>query len=389
MERRLVTVADPAPSGQERQSILFLLPTLAGGGSERVALTVIRHLDRSRFDVTLAVVDTRGARYLSDVPPDVRFIDLQCGRVRNSGPAILRIVWQVRPGVIFSGMAHLSLAIALLRPLLPRTVRLIARETAGLDEVLRGAPGERIWRFGCRVLYRRFDTVICQSRRMREDLLKQVGLPPEKASIIRNPVDLERIRFLAAEPLPEWALMARRRDPARIHLLAAGRLSEEKGFDMLVDAIARLADRRVHLTILGEGPLRSVLERRIESLGLAAQIDLPGFDANPYRWMGRAEAFVLSSRHEAFPNVVLESLACGVPVIATPATGGVLELLRGREGCIVAPEVSDRALAQAIRMYVDDRSERSWQWDLEEYDADRVCERYTRVFLGAEHVGEP
>src|SRR5215831_17623412 len=102
-----------------RTRVLFLIPTLTGGGAERVIVTILRHLDRGRFLPILAVVNTRDAAFMDDVPADVEFIDLRCRRVRYALPKLLKLIRQRRPDVVLSTLGYLNLALAILRPLLP------------------------------------------------------------------------------------------------------------------------------------------------------------------------------------------------------------------------------------------------------------------------------
>ena len=332
-----------------RQSILFLIPSLQGGGAERVVVTLLQHLDRSKFHLALAVVDTREAAYRDDVPEDVEFIDLGCTRVRYALPKIVRLIWQRRPDVVFSTLGHLNLALAIIRPLLPNGVRYIARETSIVSENIRSCGRPSLWRWAYRRFYGRFDSVVCQSQYMRDDLMANFALSAHKAVVINNPVDMDRVRQLAAAPLETGFEPTRGEDGAApIQLVAAGRLSSEKGIDLLIEALALCGNPRLRLTILGEGPLRGDLERLARDKGVSQQVRFAGFQKNPYPFFARADAFVLSSRFEGFPNVVLEALACGTPVIAMPAPGGVKEILEGMPGCVLAESVSAESLAEAI-----------------------------------------
>ena len=112
-----------------KRRVLFLIPTLTGGGAERVVVTLLQHLDRDRFDLALAVVDTRHAAFRDQVPSDVEFIDLGCRRVRHALPKLIRLLWRRRPDVVLSTLGHLNLALAIVRPMLPAGVRYLARET--------------------------------------------------------------------------------------------------------------------------------------------------------------------------------------------------------------------------------------------------------------------
>jgi glycosyltransferase involved in cell wall biosynthesis len=335
-----------------RRQILFLIPSLRGGGAERVIVTLLRYLDRTKFRLALAVVDSRGAAYREDVPEDVEFIDLRCSRVRYALLKIITLIWRRRPTVVFSTLGHLNLALAMIHPLLPNGVRYVARESCVVSEILHQYPKPEWWRWAYRRFYQRFDMVVCQSQDMRNDLVKNFNFPSAKAVVIHNPVDLERIQRLAQEPLAT-GLENQGDSDARINLVAAGRLSHEKGFDLLIEAVALCGNPRLYLTILGEGPLKKELEQLAQAKGVFDQVRFVGFQKNPYPFFARADAFVLSSRFEGFPNVVLEALACGTPVIATPAPGGVREILEGIESCMLTESVTAEALANSLCCFLD------------------------------------
>ena len=327
-----------------RKRVLFMIPTLTGGGAERVIVTILRHLDRRRFIPTLAVVDTRKAVFLDEVPEDIDFIDLRCTRVRYALPKLVKLIWQRRPDVVLSTLGQLNLALAVLRPLLPDGVRYLARETVVVSADAGTKKWPRLWRSAHRHFYRGFDAVICQSRDVQEDLINQFAVPLKKTALIHNPVDLARIRQLAAIPLPV-------NDQGQVRLVSMGRLSHQKGFDMLIDALALCGRPTLRLTILGEGPLRKELEQRAIAKGVAHQVEFAGFQKNPYPFLAAADAFVLSSRYEGLPNVILEALACGTPVIALPAAGGVREILGEVSGCVIAERVTSESLAKAIACF--------------------------------------
>jgi glycosyltransferase involved in cell wall biosynthesis len=333
-----------------RQRVLFIIPTLTGGGAERVVVTLLQHLDRARIEPALAVVDTRHAAFRAEVPADVDFIDLGCTRVLHALPRLARLIWQRRPDSVLSTLGHLNLALAMLRPMLPDTTRYLARETTVLSQGLGEHTFPRGWAYGYRRYYRRFDRVICQSQAMRDDLVAHFRVSPGQTTVINNPLDLERITRTATEPLPPDAPQVQRGlpAPAPVHLVTAGRLVLQKGFDLMIEAIAMAHNTRLHLTVLGDGPERARLEALTHARGLSSRVRFAGFQANPYAYFARADGFVLSSQYEGFPNVVLEALACGTPVIALPAPGGLREIVGPVKGCVLAAEMTAAALSTAL-----------------------------------------
>ena len=159
-----------------------------------------------------------------------------------------------------------------------------------------------------------------------------------------------------------------------INFVSAGRLVASKGFDLLIEALALCGNPRLRLTLLGEGPLREKLEALAKSRGVAGQVRFVGFQSNPYPFFFKADAFVLSSHFEGFPNVVLEALTCGTPVIATPAVGGVREILEGVESCVVVGEITAQSLSGAMGSFTP--SVRLPITVVEPFVVDKIVERY-------------
>lgn len=311
-----------------------------------MVVTLLRTLDRSRFQLSLGVVDLQGAVYLDDLPPDVELIDLRCTRVRQALPGMVRLIRDRRPDLVFSTLGHLNLALAMVRWALPAQTRLIGREATILSQVIGQTGHQRLWRWAYRFFYRRFDRIVCQSQAMFLDLKSAFQVPASLMTVIHNPVDQDRIRGLAGFDGPSGSGLV---GPiGGVQLVAAGRLSREKGFDLLIEALALCANPGMRLTILGEGPLRAELEKLAQARGLQGQVTFHGFQKNPYPFIREADYFVLSSRYEGFPNVVLEALACGTPVLATPL-GPAVEILSGIQGCALAEEISAPALARVMR----------------------------------------
>lgn len=301
-------------------SIAFILPSFAAGGAERVVINLLRLVDRSVLYPILIVLDPRGP--LADqVPDDTIVRSLGQPRLKKALPALIGALRQVRPAVIFSTFTHINMPLLAISPLLGNA-RLLVRE-ANLPSInLTRMPWPWAFRMGFRWLYPKAHGVIASSACMQKDLCA-VGVPTEAVYLLPNPVDETALRSAAMPAI---------RCPGRgLRFVAAGRLSRQKGFDRLLEAMIELPDD-CHCTILGEGPERADLEERISSLDLTSRVRLAGFVSNPAPWIAGADAFVMPSRFEGMPNVALEALALGTPVIATPQSGGIAEV----EGVVLA-----------------------------------------------------
>ena len=360
--------------------VLFLIPNLTVGGTERVIVTLVNHLDRSKFDLTIGVLDTRGAAFLKEqLAVDIKLYDLGVPRVRYALPKLIRFIWRLRPDVVVSTMGHLNIALAAAIPFLPQKTRYVARETCIVSEQLRSSAFWASWAWAYRYFYPRFDRIICQSAYMRDDFAVRFFIPISKLTVINNPLDIDRITKLAQQPLKcPLHNSLERQSKGIVKLVAAGRLSREKGFDILIEAIALSSLRQLSVTILGRGHLLETLRALARSKGVEHQVRFIGFQENPYAFMSRADAFVLCSRHEGFPNVVLEALACGTPIIATPAIGGIKEIAHATGGVQLASAVSAEALSRELRRFVEN-GPRDKIVTLQKFSLGKILEEYSAV----------
>jgi glycosyltransferase involved in cell wall biosynthesis len=281
--------------------------------------------------------------------------------------------------VVFSTLGHLNVFAALLRRFLPAGTRLVARE-AGLAsrEVKYLAPFVFPWLY--RHAYPNCDAIICQSRAMQQDLVGSFGIREDRLCVIPNPVDGASIATRAAEEGPAYAM-----PPDRFNLLAVGRMKPVKGFDLLLDAVARLDSGSFHLTIVGDGPVRGALERQAKALGITGMCTFTGFQPNPFPYMRKADLLMLTSRHEGSPNTALEALALGTPVLALDNPGGTREIVRhGENGWLVPPGSASR-LAEAVRTAAETHlpRDRFRQQIRSAHHPDRIVREYENVLLGS------
>lgn len=314
----------------------------------------------------------------SQIPDDVAYVDLHCRHVRSSIPKILRFLRKTQPDAVLVTVSHLILALAIFRFALPPRTRLVGRETTLISESIKHYPMPPLWAALFKRFYRKIDTMICQSVAMQKDLVENWNYPVAHTVVINNPIDAALVRAKGTQSISNKPPRSADADDL-IRFVAAGRLAPEKGFDLLVQAIAISNNTRIRLTILGEGPLREALTAQVAGLGLQDRVHFLGHVENPFPYFADAHAFILSSRYEGFPNVVLEALACGTPVIATPAPGGTLEILRDFPECVVATAVSAEALGTAIDTWLSRSPAHVDPSPLHRYDVNAICEQYAAV----------
>lgn len=327
----------------QRIRVLLLIPHLGGGGAEQVTALLARGLSAEKYDIHLGLITQAEAEGEGEpLPPWVTVHGLGAKRVRAGSLRLLGLVRRLRPGVVLSGMAHLNFLVLLLRPLFPKGTHVLVRQNATVSAALASGRLPFYTRLLYRLLYPLADRVICQSQDMADDLTSEVGIDPELLAVLPNPIDFAGIRAGRNKPYV-W-------NGAGPHLLAVGRLAPEKGFDLLLEALAEIRREfpRADLLIAGAGREEAALRHQCRSLGLEDAVVFAGRVNRPYRFFEGASLFVLSSRHEGMPNALLEAAAAGLPLVALPASGGVVDLLRNCAGTWLAPEISAPALARVL-----------------------------------------
>jgi glycosyltransferase involved in cell wall biosynthesis len=341
---------NPEKSGPKKLSIY--LPSLRGGGAERVMVTLANGFAARGHSVDLVLAKAEGT-YLSDVADAVRIVDLNAGGVLRSLPGLVGYLGRERPDAMLSAMSHANVIALIARKLSRVPTRLVVSERVSLAAVIKHfkAPRDRLIRKLMRWTYPWADSVTVVAKAMVDDIAEELGIEKSRIHAIYNPVVTTSVSQLSLEIVDHpWFT-----DDGPTIILSVGRLSAQKDFLTLIQAFAQLrAQRRARLLILGEGEDRSLLEKRIQELGLEGDVDLPGFAVNPYAYMRRAGLFVLSSRYEGLPGVLIQAMACGLPIVSTDCPTGPMEILEnGRWGRLV-PVNDVLALAKAMAETMDE-----------------------------------
>lgn len=305
----------------KKNKILFILPALTAGGAERVMITLMNGLDRGRFTPEFLTVSNEGP--LKDlIDPSIPFHSLDCSRVSKSVPKLYRALKAIKPDIVITTMAHMNFFVLLLKPFFP-AARFIVREAITPDFILQEHPRLAPFiKMAYRHLYKRADLVISPAQIIIDGFKKDLNMACKNHVVLPNPVDMKKIRQSEEE---KFVVNESRRKTVRY--VSAGRLHPQKGFDALIKALPALKlPYDWHWTIWGEGSAREHLERLIEAHDLQDNISLPGLSDNPWRYFTQSDCFLMPSRWEGLPNVILEALACGVPSIAAHSSGGIAEI---------------------------------------------------------------
>jgi glycosyltransferase involved in cell wall biosynthesis len=326
--------------------IAFIVPSFGAGGAERVASLLCNWWAKQGHTVSAIAFEASDAERLYTLDAAVTLRQIACFNRRRSlassvATNIRRLIRlrsalnDFRPDVIVSFMTEAN--VVALWAAFGLGIPVVVSERNQPDR-----PGLGAWRRAARRLsYPMAAALVMQTEAIAEWGKKRFRVP---VLVIPNPV----------HPTP---VSKRCEEASGKHLIAVGRLVRQKGFDILISSFAKIA--RAHpnwkLIVYGEGPDRGALEAQIRSLSMTDAISLPGLSRDIAAVYARAALFVLPSRFEGYPNVLLEALASGCPVVATDCPGATAEILQnGRYGVLVPPE-DVHALASALDRLMSDQ----------------------------------
>jgi glycosyltransferase involved in cell wall biosynthesis len=325
--------------------LCIAMPEFAGGGAQRIGVNLANHYAREGRPVSILVFRDQGP-LRAELEPSVRVHSLDTG---SSSPyrAIASALRKLRPDTVLGMYRNVSVPLGLSR-LFFRDYRLVVREANTLNTITAKSKLRRAKNLmKLRWAYGQAAAIISNSTDASNELVQHRVATPERIVFLPNPVDVARIEALATAPCPHrW--LAPGHD--EFTLITSGRLHAQKNQALLLSALElALPDcPRLRLVVMGEGELLGKLQAQARAAGIDGQVDFAGYIDNPYPWVAGADAFVLPSSWEGFPNVMLEAMACRTPVIATDCPGAGAEILeQGHSGSLV-PMDDPAALARAI-----------------------------------------
>jgi glycosyltransferase involved in cell wall biosynthesis len=304
-----------------KTSIFFVVPDLYSGGAQRVFMNLVRTFDRIQFQLTLVILlKPESNHYAGLLPDDIRVIHFNFAKTRQASLALLKLIRTEKPQVVFSTLTHLNFILGIIKIFVGGNIMFVARESSIISSSLKDEKFSHLFRFLYSWVYRNFDLVICQSQAMADDIITNFKLKTLSIKVIYNPVDINMITSRISEP-------ESKRNTKTIQFLCVGRLHQVKGYDRLFQALLRVNGLDYNVRIIGDGPLKVELSQLVSKLGLDTKVTFVGIQENPFQFMRESDCLLMASYYEGLPNVVLEANACGLPVIAFDAPGGIREII--------------------------------------------------------------
>lgn len=360
-------------------------------GAERVVANILNNLNKDKFDISLIELGTLKKvtkDYHGLLSSNIHVYKLNTSHTRYIIPNLRSLIHRLKPDIIFANLTHIAAATLI--------AKLSGFSKAKFIFCIHGQLCKFREKMEATFIGLYADKIIAVSQGLKKDLFQKAWINPEKIQVIYNPVDIRAIEKLAKEKAKKNYLMDK---PV---ILGCGRLTEQKGFSYLIRAMIIVLKeyRNAQLVILGQGEKESELKNLAKSFHIENNIHFLGFVKNPFKYMTRADVFVLSSLWEGFGNVIVEAMTCGKAVVSTDCKSGPREILApdndfnyqtksiefAKYGILVPPK-NPELLAQGILKLLDDADlrEKYSQFGRErvkDFSSDKIIKQYKEFFNG-------
>nr|WP_321459185.1 glycosyltransferase [uncultured Vibrio sp.] len=360
------------------RSITLIIGGLRGGGAEKVCVTLANGLVEQGYSVDLVVLSLNGAVREKELSPQVNLINLNVKHTRHSSFAIYRYLKQAKPQMVLSFNRQISVVLGIIRSVMRLDFTLISRNIIFLS--IAEAKKKGLWHgFIVKNLIKKFyslsDYFIAQSSAMKVDLVDYLGVEASRVEVINNPVCQIIASHQMQISLGEAAIETAIED----YLLCVGRLEEQKAFHYAIEAFSKVAPKypELRLKIVGQGSLEIDLKKCAAKFNVSERVDFEGFQEKMIPYYANAKATLLTSLFEGFPNVLVESITLGTPVVSFDCPSGPSEIIEdGVNGYLVGYQDVD-ALADKVSLVCEGSIIRSeTQKTSDRYTIEKILQSY-------------
>lgn len=328
------------------KKIVLLSSSLAGGGAEGVCVNIANNLALRGWQVDLLVLNLNKAVYLNRISEDVNLINIDKSHTRYSSISLLNYIFKNKPKVFLVFSYELSVMLVILKIIFRLDTKIISRNVSTLSIRIEKLKQKNFWsRYFIgpliKFFYQKLDHVVNQCNGMYNDLIMEYPQLYKRASIVLNPISSQISDYVKSNDLNTVK--------KKNYLLCVGRLEKVKAFDYAIEAFAGVSDRfpNLRLKIVGKGTLEEALKKKTYELSISDRVDFEGFQKNIIPYYLHAQATILTSLYEGYPNALIESIALGTPVISFNCKSGPEEIIQNNiNGILVrhldVPDLRDK-----------------------------------------------
>jgi len=366
----------------DKKKITFFCAIWQMGGVEKVVINLANGLFAKSYAVDICCLDIQeSSSLLPKLSDGINLINLNTKRVRNSFKATYKYLSDNKPDIVFSNFNYITVVILVVSLFVRSNTKYIAIEHSPTPFTNR----KKFVVFSLSILmfltYWRLSKIITVSEGVAHSVAKRVPYAKKKIAVIYNPVFSEDILNKKYEKVEEYIINQWIRDKKPI-ITSVGRFTFVKDYPTLIRAfdLVRHKGYDAKLILIGDGVDKELIEKEVENLGISRYVFMPGFKDNPYKYIRNSSVFVLSSKNEGFPTVLIEALACGVPVVSTDCISGPREILdNGKYGKLVPVGDAEKMAKAIIETLEDEYTSNIGVKRAEEFSIDKALSKYEEV----------
>jgi glycosyltransferase involved in cell wall biosynthesis len=342
-------------------------------------LNLANGIIKAGYNVDMVLVKAKG-EYLKELDDKVNIIDLNSNSAMGSIGNLAKYLKKNQPIAMIAAIENCNVAALIANKIAKVDTKIIVTIHTTLSRVLKDVKNIKVKlnMILQKLLYKNAFKIVSVSKATAKDASDVLEIPLDKVDVIYNPIINKSIIEKANENIDSIYF----KEENIKNILAVGRLTEAKSFDTLIKAVSILLKERndIRLTIIGEGSKREELENLIKRLEIDSYVDMPGFKGNPYAYMSKCDVFVLSSKWEGLPSVIIEAMACGAKVVATDCKSGPREILEDGKYGILTPVGDEYELAKAIKKSLNiDKKIDGIDKHLNQFAFDKIIEEYINL----------
>jgi len=338
----------------KKRKIVFISYSLPGGGVERILLGILKYLDREKFTPLLVLLNKRGV-FLDEISKYVEIIDLQKKNKLSFFRLIIDLAFniypKIKPDIVFSFLEYcnfINVLAGMLNFRLKKKIILnVQNYTTSYLNYSKFILAKKLL---LKLLYPKADIITVSSEGVRSNLINDFKIKPGKIKVIYNFVDIPLVERLSTDFVDDVDF---KKCPV---IIACGRLVHQKNYPLLLNAFSIVLKKiDAKLFILGDGEERDEIIDLSNKIGVKDRVNFLGFKKNPFKYISKSDVFVLSSIYEGFANVIVEAMACGIPVVSTNCPSGPDEIITDGINGILVPVGDENAMSDAIIKILTDK----------------------------------
>jgi glycosyltransferase involved in cell wall biosynthesis len=328
-----------------KKKILFVRPTLGFGGADRVTLNLLKGFDRDHFACDLALMRAEGD-FLNDVPKDVNIYNGNVSSLWSFWKPLSKIIKNSEYDVVYSTCGGAAIPLMIAVKISKFKGISVVSERGALSRAGVNSAKRKFMLFLKKYLYKHADWVTTVSKGVAEECHIKLKVSNEKLRVVNNPIINSDLEEQKKEEVTHSFFTSN-----RPMVLAVGRFVHEKDYHTLIRAFKLVRQNmNAGLFILGKGPLEEQIKEMVEKENLSKDVCFAGFDKNPFKYMYNTDVFVLSSRNEGMPGVLVQAMACEAACVSTDCPTGPNELIVDGESGFLVPVEDYKTMAEKIEV---------------------------------------